>query len=435
MPTSQLQSLNAPLTLLSGKIVANRLAKAAMTEGLADEYDRPSASLIRLYEVWARSGCGILITGNVQVDRDHLERGGNVVIDREPDAEMLGLLARWAAAGKSCGAQMWMQISHAGRQTSRAINPRPKAPSSIKLAMPGNQFGQPVALTEEEIASLIERFVIAARAAEASGFDGVQVHAAHGYLLSTFLSPKANQRADRWGGSLEGRARFLMEIVTKIRAVVSPSFGVSVKLNSADFQRGGFDLEESELVASWLDAANVDFIEISGGTYEAPKMMNLGGEDSPAMAEAQRSTHAREAYFAAFAPRIRKRVVRAALMVTGGFRSAEAMNEALVSGGVDLIGLGRPLCVEPHAVAGLLAGQHGVLPKIEDELRLGPGFLAPTSRFKLAKLLNAATTQAWYYEQLVRFGEGEAVDRSLGLVRALVRNRRRETRVLGRRRV
>ncbi len=184
-----------------------------------------------------------------------------------------------------------------------------------------------------------------------------------------------------------------------------------MKLNSADFQRGGFDLADSEQVASWLDAAQVDLIEISGGTYEAPKMMNLGGEDTPALAEAQRSTQAREAYFAAFAPRIRKRLNRAVLMVTGGFRSAAAMNDALAKDGIDIIGLGRPLCVEPEAASGLLAGQRSSLPRIEDELRLGPGFLAPTSRFKLAKLLNAASTQAWYYEQLVRFGDGETLDR------------------------
>ena len=212
MPASPLQAdhINAPLDFPSGRRMANRLAKAAMTEGLSDEHGRPGESLIRLYDLWARSGCGILITGNVQVDRNHLERGGNVVIDREPDAQMQSLLARWAAAGKSQGAQMWMQISHAGRQTPRAINPHPKAPSAIKLAMPGNQFGNPVALTDEEIEVLIERFVVAARAAEAAGFDGAQVHAAHGYLISTFLSPKANRRTDRWGGDLAGRARILM---------------------------------------------------------------------------------------------------------------------------------------------------------------------------------------------------------------------------------
>lgn len=428
MPANPLQAdhINAPLDFPSGQRIANRLAKAAMTEGLADEHGRPGESLIRLYDLWARSGCGILITGNVQVDRNHLERGGNVVIDREPDAQMQSLLARWAAAGKSQGAQMWMQISHAGRQTPRAINPHPKAPSAIKLAMPGNQFGNPVALTDEEIEVLIERFVVAARAAEAAGFDGAQVHAAHGYLISTFLSPKANRRTDRWGDDLAGRARFLMKTVKRIRASVSPGFGLSVKLNSADFQRGGFELEESEQVAAWLDGANVDLIEISGGTYEAPKMMNLGGEASPAMAEAQRSTRSREAYFAAFAPRIRKHIARARLMVTGGFRSAAAMNDALANDGIDIIGVGRPLCVEPDAVSNLLAGRQNALPRIEDHLRLGPGFLAPTSRFQLAKLLNAASTQAWYYEQLVRFGDGKDTDRSLGLLKALVKNRRRD---------
>ncbi len=168
-------TLNAPLTLPSGQTVRNRLAKAAMTEGLADALGRPGANLIRLYELWSRSGCGILITGNVQVDGNHLERRRQR--RHRPGTgrgDAARLLADWAAAGKKQGALMLMQISHAGRQTPRAVNTRPKAPSPIKLAMPGNQFGNPVALTEEEIVSLIDRFVGAARAAEAAGFDGVQ---------------------------------------------------------------------------------------------------------------------------------------------------------------------------------------------------------------------------------------------------------------------
>jgi 2,4-dienoyl-CoA reductase-like NADH-dependent reductase (Old Yellow Enzyme family) len=414
------------MTLRCGQTLGNRLAKAAMTEGLAEPHGRPTPQLNRLYERWGASGCGLLITGNVQVDPDHLERPGNVVIDREPDVDMAERLAAWAAAGKRGGAKMWMQISHAGRQTSKAVNPHPKAPSAVALNLPGGQFGEPVALDVGEIMELAERFVTAARAAEASGFDGVQIHAAHGYLISQFLSPRTNQRSDAWGGDLAGRARLLMEIVRRIRAGVAVDFAVSVKLNSADFQRGGFDIDDSTQVATWLDEAGVDLIEISGGTYESPRMMSVKGKRDDALTEAQRSTHRREAYFAEFAPRIREATDGAALMVTGGFRTAAGMSDAIERDGVDVIGLGRPLCVRPQAVGELLAGERAALPDIENQLRIGPGIFAPKSPLKVMKLLNTMSSQAWYYEQLVRFGDGENADESMGLLSALVKHRRRE---------
>jgi 2,4-dienoyl-CoA reductase-like NADH-dependent reductase (Old Yellow Enzyme family) len=216
-------SLSTSLTLPCGAVLPNRLAKGAMTEGLATADGRPTPELETLYTRWSLGGAGMHLTGNVQIDRDHLERPGNVIIDREPDEAMKTALASWAAAGTQGGNHLWMQISHAGRQTMASVNPHPKAPSAVKLGMPGGQFGDPVALTHAEILDLIGRFAIAAGAAQDAGFTGVQIHAAHGYLLSQFLNPRANQRTDEWGGSLENRARFLMDVISAVRAKVGPA--------------------------------------------------------------------------------------------------------------------------------------------------------------------------------------------------------------------
>ena len=180
----------------------------------------------------------MLLSGNIQVDADHLERPGNVILDRPADAAMIDALRRWTGKAKAGGAQFWAQISHAGRQTMKPVNPHPKAPSAVTVAIPGGQFGEPVALTGAEIEGLIARYASAAASCIEGGFDGIQVHAAHGYLGSQFLSPRTNLRSDQWGGSLENRARFLLEAVKATRSAIGPGKALSVKLNSADFQRG-----------------------------------------------------------------------------------------------------------------------------------------------------------------------------------------------------
>ena len=337
--------LAQPLTLPSGERLPNRLAKAAMTEGLAHPSGRASEGLVRLYDRWARGGCGLLVTGNVQIDRLHLERAGNVVIDGPPAADAMAALRAWVKAARSGGAGFWMQICHAGRQTPRAVNRRPKAPSAIAVDLPGRQFGMPTALAEEEILQIIQRLVTAAVAARDAGFTGAQLHSAHGYLLSQFLSPRANVRRDRWGGSLENRARMLLAIVEQTRAAVGRDFTLSVKLNSADFQRGGFSAEDSLRVVDWLASAGVDLVEVSGGTYEQPRMMDMDGLERPDMNGLTASTAAREGYFVQFARAMQERV-SIPLMVTGGFRTAEGMARALEVDRVSLIGLARPLCTD-----------------------------------------------------------------------------------------
>ena len=392
-----------PLVLPCGAVLPNRLAKAAMTEGLADPHGRATPELARLYGLWADGGIGLSITGNVQIDRDHLERPGNVIIQGPQDDAALAGLHAMASAGTRAGGHIWMQISHAGRQTQVTVNPHPKAPSAVPVGLPGKQFGLPEALTEPEIHDLIERFGRAAEVARDTGFTGVQIHAAHGYLLSQFLSPRANHRSDQWGGSLENRARMLMAVVARVRAGVGPAFPIGVKLNSADFQRGGFAFEESMIVARWLQDAGVDLLEISGGSYEQPAMMDIAGMEAPDAPPQQASTTsasttAREAYFVDFAKTMRAALTMP-LMVTGGFRTRRAMNAALETGGADIIGLGRPLCVDTAGPAKLFAGADE-LDRWESKLKLLPPWLSFLGKLKMLRAVEGFAVTYWYYAQL-----------------------------------
>ena len=399
--------LSQPLTLPCGAVIPNRLAKAAMTEGLATPQGIATPELERLYGLWSDGGAGMLLSGNILVDAGHLERPGNVVIDREPDAEAAAALARWAKAATRNGNHFWAQINHAGRQTLKIVNPAPRAPSAVKLGLPGGQFGQPVALTIAEIEDIVRRFGVCAAAVKAAGFTGVQVHAAHGYLLSQFLSPRSNQRNDQYGGSLENRARALLEAVAAVRAAVGPDFPVAVKLNSADFQKGGFDFEDSLQVAAWLEAASVDLIEVSGGTYEQPRLIGVEGAEEVEEQHVAKSTQMREAYFVDFALAMKEKV-SIPLMVTGGFRHRYVMEQAISSGGADLVGLGRPMCVMTDAPAQLMAGLEE-LPRHENELALFPDWLSLLSRMKFIRPLATFAVMYWYYAQLETIGrEGKA---------------------------
>jgi 2,4-dienoyl-CoA reductase-like NADH-dependent reductase (Old Yellow Enzyme family) len=395
-------SLLEPLTLPCGAVLPNRLSKAAMTEGLATADGRPTVELDRLYGSWANSRCGMLLTGNVQIDAGHLERPGNVILEREPDSATRGALERWARSAASGGASLWMQISHAGRQTQASVNPRPKAPSPVRLGLPGGQFGEPQPLSDEEIGDLVSRFGMVARVARETGFGGIQIHAAHGYLISQFLSPRANRRDDRWGGPLENRARFLLEAVRAARAQVGPSFPVSVKLNSADFQKGGFSFDESLQVARWLEQEGVDLLELSGGSYEQPKMMDMAGMEAEEQQPVAATTAAREAYFVDFAKAM-KAEVRMPLMVTGGFRTRQAMDHAIDTGAADIVGIGRPLCGAPLALAALL-DDGTPLPRFERQLHLLPGWLRWLENVDAVRAMAGFSVQYWYYAQIYALG-------------------------------
>jgi 2,4-dienoyl-CoA reductase-like NADH-dependent reductase (Old Yellow Enzyme family) len=412
-----------PLTLPCGVRLKNRLVKAAMTEGLADEQNRATARHETIYRRWAEGGAGLLITGNIQIDRRYLERPGNVAIDGPQDAEAMKRLEAFAKSATKAGAEIIVQLSHAGRQTPVYVNKTPVAPSAVKLDLPGGQFGAPRAMESAEIVDAIQRFAHAASVVKAAGFSGVQIHAAHGYLISEFLNPKVNQRTDEWGGALDNRARFLLKTVAATRAKVGSGFPVAVKLNSSDFQKGGFSFEECLQVIDWLNEAGIDFLEISGGSYEQPRMMDLDGLEPPTDArpkeQLRESTRAREAYFIEFAEEA-ARVARMPLMVTGGFRSRAAMDEALNSGAADLIGMARPLCVDPDIPKKLIGGVIGAAPLFEKSLRIGDGFWGPNSPNATLKAVNGFAAMAFFYKNIYRLADGLDAREKMALLPAFI---------------
>ena len=335
LPEDVQMSLFDPLTLPNGSIIPNRIAKAAMEENMADAQHVPSEALFELYRAWAQGGVGLLITGNVMVDRRAMTGPAGVVLE---DDTQLDPFKRWAQIGRAHGAQFWMQINHPGRQMQANLGQATWAPSAVPLAL-GNlskRFAIPQEMTDAVIAEVIARFVRTAQLAEQAGLSGVQIHAAHGYLLSQFLSPLTNQRTDQWGGSLENRARLLLEIVKAVRMVVAPTFVVAVKLNSADFQRGGFSVDDAKRVVQLLNHADVDVVELSGGSYEAPAMQGEARDGR---------TLAREAYFVEFAQEIGQ-VAQMPIMVTGGIRR-HVVAEQVIQAGVDLVGMATALAIVP----------------------------------------------------------------------------------------
>ena len=343
------RTIASPFTLGCGAVLGNRVIKAAMTECLASaRTNAPNARIASLYARWAAmSRAGALITGNIQVDRRWLEAPRNVVVEDERDIEAL---RDWADGVQRGGrTRLIAQLSHAGRQcpvsvTGLAAPPAPSALRGVSQALP--VFNRSRAMSEPEILDVVARFAAAARVLARAGFAGVEVHAAHGYLISQFLSPRTNLRRDAWGGSLEGRSRLLLEVVRAVRAAVPRGFIVAVKLNSADFQRGGFSEDDAVGVVAALEAERVDLLEISGGNYESSKMME------PVGPSAARSA-AREAFFVDFAARLR-RATRIPIMLTGGIRSLACMSQLLSSGTIDFVGLGRPFAVAPRLVAEML---------------------------------------------------------------------------------
>lgn len=405
--------LDTPLELPCGIELSNRLCKAAMTEGLGDPDNRATERHARIYRRWAEGGIGLNLTGNVLIDRNYLERPGNVAVDGNGG---LDALKAYAEAGKANGTALWMQINHPGRQCPASIHPHPLSPSDVQLGSNDKAFGKPVPMTGEQVRDTVDRFVHVAQTAGKAGFGGVQVHSAHGYLLSNFLSPVTNKRTDQWGGPLENRARLLLDIVRSIREAEGPQFGISVKLNSSDFQKGGFTLEECQQVVAWLSDAGVDLLEISGGTYEQPAMVGSRGNAKTFQDPLKESTRQREAYFVDYAKAISP-AAKMPLMVTGGFRTREAMEAALREGGVDVIGLARPLCGDTDSPGRLLGGEIDALPAYENVLAVDPAAVPGLSPVQIA-MLEQHGKQGWFCVQLIRMGEGLDPDLDMTCVEA-----------------
>jgi 2,4-dienoyl-CoA reductase-like NADH-dependent reductase (Old Yellow Enzyme family) len=398
--------LFSPLLLRSGGALRNRIAKAAMEEGMAGSAQLPDERLISLYRRWGAGGAGLLITGNVMVHAEALTGPGGVVLDEHAP---LDPFTRWADAAKSGGSAVWMQINHPGRQVQTEMPGVAWAPSAVALELGrhSKRFGRPVAMSEPQIRETVERFATTAGRAERAGFDGIEVHAAHGYLLSQFLSPLVNKRSDEWGGPLENRARLLLDVISAIRTVVSPSFTVAVKLNSADFQRGGFDAADAARVIALLEPAGVDIVELSGGSYESPAMAGRPADNR---------TAAREAYFLELGTEL-ARESPLPLMLTGGITRRETAEQVL-AGGVDVVGMGTAIAVTPD---------------LPDRWRRG---LESTERLKPViwsdKTLASAASMALVRHQMRRITRGKQPTGKTHPVHALVCDQRTKRRALRR---
>ncbi len=373
--------LFAPLDLPNGESIPNRIAKAAMEENMAVEGQLPGRALWNLYSAWAKGGAGLIITGNVMVDGRAMTGPGGVVLE---EGAVIAPFKRWARAIRAGGAQAWMQLSHPGRQVYAGMGGNVWSASDIPLDLGkhSKMFGRPVAMSEEQIEETIRRFATSAALAEKADFTGVQIHAAHGYLISQFLSPLSNRREDKWGGSVENRARFLREIIQAVRDKVSPAFCVAVKLNSADFQRGGFDENDATRVVEMLNDLNVDLVELSGGSYESPAMQGRTADGR---------TLAREAYFLDFARRIAG-AARMPVMTTGGI-NRKAVAQHVLDQGIDMVGIATALAMNPHLVNDW---------KTDPGARVDPVIVPWTD-----KALVALGTMAIVKRQLRRLGVGK----------------------------
>ncbi|KAH7712219.1 Protein W06H8.2 [Aphelenchoides avenae] len=342
----------------SRRTARSRLMKASMSEKISPftpddvlQIGVPSEQMINLYTKFGNGGLGVFLTGNYAVDPKHLDAPGNVVIAKEADSPTRRQqLARLASAAKMDGALAIVQISHAGRQTPVTVNPTPFSSSDVQLTkvVRGRKFGVPIPLSEEQVRTeVVERFAYAASVIYESGFDGIELQCAHGYLLSQFLSPTTNKRTDCYGGSVENRARVVLEVYAAIRELMPPETGfiVGMKMNSVEFQEGGLEATDAGMFAELFDGVGFDFIELSGGTFEKQQFCHT-----------KETTLQREAFFQRFAHEIKPRVKRAVVYLTGGFRTVKGMVSAIENGDTDGVGMARPLAAEPDLVKKILHG-------------------------------------------------------------------------------
>ncbi len=324
MNASNTNILTQPLRLPCGVVLKNRMAKSAMSDSLGNGCGAPTDAQNRLYERWAEGGLALSIIGEVQGSPHYAEKPGNLVLDAHSDPETFKTLAR---AGSYNNAHLWLQLGHAGAMADAPIS-NPKGPSALDL--PGLKCG---ALSMSEIQSIPHEFARTAVLAKEFGFGGVEVHAAHGFLLSQFLSPLFNMRTDAYGGSLENRMRLLLETIDAVRRAVGPDFPIGIKLNATDQLEGGFEQDEALAVMKALDSTSIDLIDISGGTYfpGAPSSSDRAGSGP---------------YFVDFAKRARTKTSKL-LMVTGGFKTLQQAEAAIRDGAADMVGLARALIVDP----------------------------------------------------------------------------------------
>ena len=325
--------LFTPITLPNGTTIKNRFFKSAMSEGMGTKNFQPKRNIATLYKRWAEGGTGLIITGNIMVDPKGTAEPGNIVFDKNSNME---ILKDWAKQGQQHGAKVMVQLNHPGKQVPKTITKETVAPSAVPLGNGFNKlFSTPRALTTSEVEELAQKFVTSAKVAKEAGFSGVQIHAAHGYLISQFLSPHDNRRTDKYGGSLENRMRFLKEIYLGMREELGKDFPIGIKINSTDFKEDGLTEEDSLETIVELANLGLDFVEISGGTYERPAMMGA----------TSKSTN--QVFFAEYSKKLKQKV-DIPVIVTGGIRSINAMNTLLNDNTTDFIGIARPLTIDPN---------------------------------------------------------------------------------------
>ena len=325
--------LFTPITLPNGTTIKNRFFKSAMSEGMGTKNFQPKKNIATLYKRWAEGGTGLIITGNIMVDPKGTAEPGNIVFDKNSNME---ILKNWANQGQQHGAKVMVQLNHPGKQAPKTVSKQTVAPSAVPLGNGLNKlFSTPRALTTSEVEELVQKFVTSAKVAKEAGFSGVQIHAAHGYLISQFLSPHDNRRTDKYGGSLENRMRFLKEIYLGMREELGRDFPIGIKINSTDFKEDGLTEEDSLKTIIELANLGLDFVEISGGTYERPAMMGA----------TSKSTN--QVFFAEYSKKLKQKI-EIPVVVTGGIRSINAMNTLLNDNTTDFIGIARPLTIDPN---------------------------------------------------------------------------------------
>ncbi|KAK2764347.1 hypothetical protein FQN54_009040 [Arachnomyces sp. PD_36] len=403
------QILNEPVTLPSGLVLPNRLFKAAMAENMADSTGLPGSRLFEAYDQWSEGGWGALLTGNVDVDVNHMGSARDMVVKSFNGDEDLTSWKKLATISQKNGTQTMAQINHPGRQSApgagnRGFWGKTIAPSAIPLdlgsgiianAVRAFAFGTPREMTVSEIETVVQQFAGTAKVMESSGFAGVELHGAHGYLLAQFLSPSSNKRNDAYGGTPEKRAKIVVDIIKEIRKSVSAPFAVGIKLNSVDHQDSA-DMEATLSQIRLIVEAGVDFLEISGGTYEDPKMI---GQSAPQQSS---RTAAREAFFLDFAHEIRKHFPKLVLMVTGGFRTRAGMEAAISNGSCDLIGIARPAAINPKVPKLILDKD---VPAEEVNLHLNKLQAPFLLRVLGVRLLTAGAETVYYAQQIQRMGK------------------------------
>ena len=315
-------------------MVPNRVVRSATNDRMAEISGETTEEMIKTYEALAAGGVGLIITGHAYVTWNGK---ASVEMLGAHNDEMIPGLTKLVKAVHKYDSKIVLQINHAGRQTASAtIGESPVAPSAV--FNPATEE-TPRELTDTEIEDLIEAYVATAERAVTAGFDGVQIHAAHGYMASQFISPYTNQRRDKWGGSLENRMRFPLEIYRRFRSTLGDAYPIIIKLNSEDFLENGLSVEDSAKIANVLSRQGIDAIEISGGM----------GESGDKIIRTKIKEAADEAYFLSNAKKFREQIT-CPLILVGGMRSPALMEQLIANEGIDMISMSRPFIREPDIV-------------------------------------------------------------------------------------